>query len=616
VPDIRTRLKRLIKKQAKNRARDLTMRQVLSVKKTRMFPSWKQWKQLPRVLSGSEKRFIAGSLSVAIISLITMSVGYVSTHRVIIPAVGGTYTEGLVGEPLLINPLYSINNDVDQDLARLVYSGLLKWDPTDGFVPDLAESLEINEDATVYTLKIRDNAKFHNGEDVLARDVIFTINAIQNPTYRSPLADNFFQATVVQEDDRTISFILEEPFAPFPQHLTVGILPAGLWADILPQNAPLASLNIQPIGSGPYKFAEFAKDKKGSIRNYTLERNADYYGQAPYIELLTFKFYADSLQLADALENKNVEGASVVNYEQLSTARSNKNINLHRPNSPQESVLYFNQEISPVLSDVAIRSAIAQAINKAKLVDSAHDGKANVMEGFIPEGMIGHNDQIESTFNPDQANRDLDEAGYTMIEGTNTRKVKRSLQDKVQTDEDETDETESSPIATIKLTLTTVDTLEMQNVAELIKEDLTSIGIELDIRLVRNEFMFGEVIEPKNFELLLTHIMLEADPDPYVFWHSSQNEGGLNLVDYENDDVDTLLEEARSELDETVRIEKYQQFQELLAKDIPAVFLYQSKYAYALSSKIISESIENIMIPSDRFAQIEEWYIKTKKALR
>ena len=112
------------------------------------------------------------------------------SHRVEIPAVGGQYTEGLIGEPQFINPLYAIQSDVDQDLASLIYSGLMRWDPEEGFIPDLAESLTINEDGTVYTLKIRDNAKFHNGEDVRARDVLFTINAIQNTSYRSPSLTN------------------------------------------------------------------------------------------------------------------------------------------------------------------------------------------------------------------------------------------------------------------------------------------------------------------------------------------------------------------------------------------------------------------------------------------
>jgi peptide/nickel transport system substrate-binding protein len=621
VPDLRTIFKRRFKK-SKKTARELTMRQVLSVNKTRMFPSWRQWKQLPKVLTGAEKRTLGGLASIAMIAVLILGGTYVATHRVIIPAVGGEYTEGLIGEPQFINPLYASSSDVDQDLERLIYSGLLKWTSEDGYVPDLAESIEVNEDATVYTLTIREGAKFHNGDDVLARDVIFTINAIQNPAYRSPLIDNFHNATIVQEDDRTISFILEESTPDFDQHLCVGILPANLWADVLPQSAPLTALNIQPIGSGPYRFAEFTKDQRGSIRNYTLERNPDYYADTAFIETLTFKFYPDAFALAEALENKNIEGASVVTYEDRETVEENKNVTLVQPRMPQEVVLFFNEELNPVLSDLVVRSAIAQTIDKQSIVDNVYQGGADVIEGMLLEGMIGYHEELESIYNPEQAMSDLDEAGYTFIEGSSQRQIKSSLQEELAeedseeaTDEEET--TEDPAAQAISFTLTTADTSEMRLVAGEIKDDLEAIGMTLELNFVSQAFLPGEVVEPRNFEILLLPLILEANPDPYLFWHSSQGDGiGLNIVNYENDDVDTLLEDAQTETDIEARATAYKQAQELIAEDLPAVFLYQPRYNYAVASKIIMDPIEQITIPSDRFANITSWYIKTKKALQ
>lgn len=597
------------------------MRQVLSVKKTRMFPSWRQWKQLPTVLSRGEKQTITGLATLIVISAAILTGSYVLTHQVVIPAVGGEYTEGLVGEPQFINPLYASSSDVDQDLERLIYSGLMKWMPGQGYVPDLAESLEVNEDATVFTLTIREGATFHNGDDVLARDVIFTINAIQNPAYRSPLIDNFAQATIVQEDDRTISFILEESQPGFEEHLCVGILPANLWADVLPQNAPLTALNIQPIGSGPYQFAEFRKDQKGSIRDYTLERNPNFYGESAHIETLTFKFYADTFALAEALENKNVEGASVVAFDDIEQAQRNRNITLMQPRVPQEVVMYINQEMNPALENLAIRSAMAQSIDKQQLVDEVHQGNAEVIESFLLSGMIGYNENITSVFDPDQAARDLDEAGYTLIEGTQTRRA--TTQAETTTEEEETDEetetvTESeTEVETLSFTLTTADTTELRLVATRIQEDLARIGITIENNFIDEAFLAGEIIEPKNFELLILPILLEANTDPYLFWHSAQGDGvGLNIVDYENEDVDTLLEEAQTLTDTQERATKYQEAQTLIATDIPAIFLYQPRYSFAIAEKITAQTIEEIRVPSDRFANISDWYIKTKKALQ
>ncbi|KKW33400.1 MAG: hypothetical protein UY76_C0003G0005 [Candidatus Uhrbacteria bacterium GW2011_GWA2_52_8d] len=581
------------------------MRQVFTVRKTKNLPSWKQWKQLPRVLSGSERRIIHGALGLIVLSVLIFGVTYVASHRIDIPAVGGAYTEGLIGEPQFINPLYAIQSDVDQDLASLIYSGLMRWDAEEGFVPDLAQSLTINEDGTVYTLKIRDTAKFHNGEEVRARDVVFTINAIQNSSYRSPLADQFYQVSVVQEDDKTVSFVLEKAHAPFVQYLTVGILPAGLWAEILPQNAPLAILNLQPIGSGSYEFAEFTKDKKGSIRSYTLKRNDDYYGDAPYIENLTFKFYPDARTLAEALANKNVEGASIVGFSAREEVATNRNVELLEPLVPRETVLYFNQNLSEPLKDIVVRQAIQKAIDKASLVTTIYTDSAQVIHAPILPNTIGYDETLVDVYDPSAANTLLTEAGYTPSEETGVRLLKRSLQ------------SEEEPGKTLHFTLTSPDSTDMRLVAEKIQSDLSAVGIALTLNFVSSDLISTDVIAPRNFELLLAPIMLEADPDPYPFWHSSQAKGsGLNLTGYSNTEVDTLLEDARTLTDTTARAEKYKQFQQLLANDVPAVYLYQSTYGYALPKKVQHPGIEHLIIPSDRFADVTSWYIKTKKALR
>ena len=603
VPDIRTFFKR--GKDQTSKAHDLTMRQVFAVRKMKGFPSWKQWKQLPRVLTHVERRVSGTALLVLVVSMLAWGGLYVAGHRVEIPAVGGQYTEGVIGEPQFINPLYANQSDVDQDLASLLYSGLMRWDPQDGFVPDLAESLTINEDGTVYTLKIRDNAKFHNGEAVRARDVLFTINAIQNSSYRSPIADQFYNVTVVQEDDKTVSFILKKASAPFVQYLTVGILPASLWADVLPQNAPLAALNLQPVGSGPYQFDEFSKDKKGSIRSYTLRRNDAYYGQAPFIEELTFKFYPDAGTLSEALANKNVEGASAVDREARKQASDNHTVELLEPFMPREVVLYFNQTVNAALKDVTVRQAIQKAIDKSALVNELSGESTRIIHTQILPGALGYDETILDPYDPTVANALLAQAGYTLQEHSDIRLLKPSLQ------------SEEEPGKTFSVVLTAPDLPDMRLVAEKIQSNLRSIGIEMTLSFVSSERMATDIIAPRNFELLLAPIQLEADPDPYPFWHSSQRKGaGLNLVGYNNSEVDALLTQARGLTDAMARAQAYKQFQALLAKDVPAVYLFQSTYGYALPKKVQHPKIDQIVIPSDRFADITSWYIKTKKALR
>jgi len=113
---------------------------------------------------------------------------------------------------------------------------------------------------------------------------------------------------------------------------------------------------------------------------------------------------------------------------------------------------------------------------------------------------------------------------------------------------------------------------------------------------------------------LLVGEVLGLIPDPFPFWHSSQKKDpGLNLADYENKDVDTLLEEARRSLSEAERKEKLERFQNLLIDDAPAVFLYTQNYLYLISKEINGFDVKRISDLSQRFSEIEEWYIKTKR---
>lgn len=584
--------------------RDLTFRQVLSATKKAGLPSWQQWKQLPRVLSLGERKVLLSAVAGVAASLLSLGGWYVATHRVDMPAVGGEYTEALIGEPRFVNPLYASASDVDTDLTHLVYSGLLKWDPESGLANDLASDVQVSEDGKTYTVKIRDDAKFHNGDDVRAADVIFTIDAVQDAQYRSPLSVSFRGVTVSQVDDKTVAFTLEEPFAPFLSTLTLGIMPAAIWGEIAPRNAALASRNLEPIGSGPYAFAEFSKDKSGNILSYTLTRNADYYGEPAKIDRLTFKFYATATEAVHALENRNVEGASFIPGDLEAEVADLRSVSLLHPNMPREVALYFNQSAAEALKDKAVRTAIAQAVDKSRLVEEVLGGNGQAIDAPILPGMLGEHAEITKIgHDVTAAAATLEEAGYKLTEGATVRALKKAPADGKPNE--------------LSLTLTTVQDPEFVRAAELIAQELAAIGIKTEVTAVESTSFFASVIEPKSYQILLTGTLLGIDPDPYPFWHSSQNRvGGLNLALYANRNADTLLETARTAVNVDDRAKAYRDFQDLIAADIPAVFLYQSTYAYAISTKIKNANVTRIISPADRFADITEWYIKTKKALK
>lgn len=584
--------------------RNLAFLQVLSAHKGSGLPSLGQWKQLPRVLSLGEKKVLLGAIAACALSLGSLGSWYVVTHRVDIPAVGGEYTEALIGEPQFVNPLYASASDVDADLTGLVYSGLMRWDQDDGLVNDLANDIQVSEDGKTYTVRIRDDATFHNGDAVRAADVVFTMEAIQDPQYHSPLAVSFRGVSVSQVDEKTVAFALEEPFAPFLSTLTVGILPSNIWGDIAARNATLASRNLEAVGSGPYQFAEFAKDKSGNVLSYTLERNASYYGDAPRLEKLIFKFYPSATEAVRALENKNVEGVSFVPGDLEEEVADIRSVALLHPDLPREVALYFNQTANASLKDKAVRTAVAQAIDKAKLVSDVLAGHGRAIDAPILPGTLGeHPDVAKVAFDPAAASQALQDAGYSLPEGATVRTLKKAPADGTPNE--------------LALTITTVQNPEFVRAAEIIAAELGAIGIRTDVKPVEGGSFYADVVSPKSYQVLLTGTLLGLDPDPYPFWHSSQTkENGLNFALYANRNADTLLEAARKTVNTDDRAKAYRDFQDLIAADVPAVFLYQSTYAYAISTKVKNVRIDRIVSPADRFAEIESWYTKTKKALR
>jgi len=169
----------------------------------------------------------------------------------------------------------------------------------------------------------------------------------------------------------------------------------------------------------------------------------------------------------------------------------------------------------------------------------------------------------------------------------------------------------------LKFSLTTVDQPILIEVASLLQSQWENLGAEVEIKTFDISTLEREIIKPRNYEALLFGEVLGAIPDPFPFWSSLQKKDpGLNLAMYENKKCDKLLEDVRQSLDEEVRKEKLEEFQELLIDDVPALFLYNPDYLYLVSKEIKGVDAKIVTSPSKRFSGIENWYIKTKRAWR
>ncbi len=172
-------------------------------------------------------------------------------------------------------------------------------------------------------------------------------------------------------------------------------------------------------------------------------------------------------------------------------------------------------------------------------------------------------------------------------------------------------------IIPFKIVITTADNPLLTSLAEEIKNQLASFGIEIEIQVYEITKIKQEIIKERNYQALLFGQVLGIIPDPFPFWHSSQRKyPGLNLVDYQNKKLDKILEELRETMEEEQRKELLEQAQELLLSDLPAIFICNPNDLYIVSEKV--KGIEGGLIanPSERFSQIQNWYIATRRSFR
>jgi peptide/nickel transport system substrate-binding protein len=172
---------------------------------------------------------------------------------------------------------------------------------------------------------------------------------------------------------------------------------------------------------------------------------------------------------------------------------------------------------------------------------------------------------------------------------------------------------ERKPVA-LEFVLTTTDWPELTQVASILKEDWEKIGAKVNLDVVPVNAIQSQTIRPRSYEVLLFGEVLSLNPDPFSFWHSTQRKDpGLNLSFYSNKRVDGLLESARQSFSKETKINKYEEFQKIILQDVPAIFLYSPNYTYAVSSKIKGLETTAVNTPSQRFENINKWYIGTKR---
>ena len=511
--------------------------------------------------------------------------------------------EGMLKEPRNINPVLSVQ-DADRDISRLIFSGLMTYAGNGELKPDLAEKFEISSDGKTYTIFLRKEVKWHDGKPLKADDVLFTIQMIQNPLYRSPLRTNWQGVNAEKVDDYTLRLNLRTAYAQFVENLTVGIVPKHLWQNINPEQAPLHELNLKPVGSGPYEFSKFKQNKDGTLSSYEVVRNSNYYREGPYLKKITFIFLGSVEEAVSELRRRRIEG-----FGPLATEDAEKIGGDHENyflSMPRVFGIFFNRNRARILEEKTLREAFAYALNKKEIAAAVSQGGVVPIELAFPYGGASFATEGITVyeFNPEKSKKILAAAGWKDENADGVLERKKA-------------DSKKSEVIELTFTLTTSDWPDLVRAAKIIKEELKEVGINIDLDIKPFSELESGVIRPRNFDLLLFGQVYGYEPDPFAFWHSSQvKDPGLNVAFYTSREADKLLEEARKISASEKRVEKYRDLQKQIAKDLPAVFLYSQLYLYALPTDIRGVNLEKISLPADRFNEINLWYKETKRVFK
>lgn len=522
----------------------------------------------------------------------------VNYTTVLQPGRGGTYVEGLVGSPRYLNPLLSSYTEVDRTIVSLLFSGLTKLNARGEFEPDLARSWEVSPDGLSYTFNLRANAYWHDGTTVTVDDVLFTIRLLQDPEFPGPpeLGASLWKTVAVERvNPYVVRFTLPEPFAPFMDYTTVGILPVHILRGTRAADLPSSRFNLSPVGSGPFQMEEIAVEADEVTSLVLGQASRDFRRPKPYLGRVQFRFYPTRRKALDAYEEGIIQGISQILQSDLPRVRALPGLNLYSAQTAEYATVLLNLSQSglPFMLEREFRQALLLALDRQQIVDEALAGQALVAHSPLIPGTWAHNPNVK------RYEQDLDEATKLLSEIDGFWEV--GSRDEWYLDDQR-----------VAFTLLTSAEPGRVRVARLLAEQWESLRISVTVA-ISSPLQVREALVSRDFDAILVHMMLPGDPDPYPFWHETQIEDGQNYAGLAHRRISETLERARVTVNPERRRALYYEFQELFAEEVPALPMYVPVYTYGVDERIHNVQIGPLVHPADRFRTIADWWIVPRR---
>jgi peptide/nickel transport system substrate-binding protein len=430
--------------------------------------------------------------------------------------------------------------------ADLIYAGLVHLTPGLEAVPDLAESWE-SPDPQTYIFKLKPDLKFSDGSPLTADDVVFTYTTVINPDFNAPDRALYTPITAVEAiDPLTVKFTLSAPYAPLLSYLDKGIVSKAATEG---GRDPATD----PLGAGPMSLVAW---NRGS--DIVLTANPNYWAGSPPVTDVTVKIIGDNSARAQAFEAGDLDviqsPLSPNDIERLAADDRFGNVI-----TAGLGVTYINYNTKdPLLADPGMRQAFSMLIDQQSIVNDIYQGVDEIASSIIlPSSWAYSPDIKQPTFSVEGAVAKFNELGWTDSDGD-------GILDK------------NGQKLTVTIATHSEDPNRVQSV-ELTQAIMQSVGVDAQVQITDWPSFSTNYVQKSMHQIALLGWLNIVDPDRLLFGQLSTG-GSTNWGGYSNPEVDALLQEGRSSLDQAARTAAYQKAATILASDLPYYIISDQGY--------------------------------------
>ena len=488
---------------------------------------------------------------------------------------------GWGGSPDTLNPGTAVLSEA-YIVFELVYDSMFEPQLDGTYKPGLAESWEVSDDGTVWTFKIHDDVKFHDGEPLTAKDIAFSYNFYQKHEDFPflPVYTEYFES-VEATDDSTLVITLTEAIPNMESQLVfLYVIPEHIWAEYDDPTAAVEFENEEMIGTGPFKMVEY---RQGEFVH--LAAVQDHFLTPPNIDEVVFQTFDNQDALVQALITGQVDMITEMPNTAVPALRNAENAQLvtGAPLAPEVTDIIPNLTIEetcptedggvcsghPALGDRDVRLALAHATDKQKIIDVVLLGLGTPGLTLIPDGLgVFYNDTIQDyAFDIDEANRILDEAGYADTDGDGVREMPDG----------------SNPLE-FRLYWPN-DSATAPRIAELLAETWGQVGVKLQPQALDPDALTSVCCPTFDYDVIIWGWGSDPDPGFLLSVHLTEEiPTGNSETGYSNPEFDALYAQQATELDPEKRREIIWEMQEVLHRDIAYIIPYYAQATQAYRS--------------------------------